>query len=51
MDDGQAEELSYRHMDFDCKTNSQCLNPANPETELPDSLYLAEKAAFFGDLR
>ena len=48
MDDGQAESLFYRHLDFDYKTNSQYDNPSNPEKTLPDSLYLTGKPAFFG---
>ena len=48
MDDGQAEDLFYRHLDWDKKTNSQYDNPTNPEKTLPDSLYLTAKPAFFG---
>ena len=48
MDNGQAESLFYRHLDFDYKTNSQYDNPSNPVKTLPDSLYLTSKPAFFG---
>jgi hypothetical protein len=48
MDNGQAESLFYRHLDFDYKTNSQYDNPSNPAKTLPDSLYLTSKPAFFG---
>jgi hypothetical protein len=50
MDDGQAERLFYRHLDYDYKTNSQYKNPANPISTLPSSLYLTSKPAFFGSL-
>ena len=48
MDDGQAEDLFYRHLDYDTKTGTQYDNPTNPEKTLPDSLYLTSKPAFFG---
>ena len=51
MDDGQAEDLFYRHLDYDTKTNTQYDNPTNPEKTLPDSLYLTSKPAFFGALQ
>ena len=50
MDDGQAEDLFYRHLDFDTKTNTQYDEPTNPEKTLPNSLYLTGKPAFFGAL-
>ena len=50
MDNGQAEDFFYRHLDFDYKSNTQYFNPSNPETTLPNSLYLTGKPAFFGSL-
>ena len=48
MDNGQAESLFYRHLDYDYKTSAQYTNPSNTVTALPDSLYLTAKPAFFG---
>jgi Pectate lyase superfamily protein len=49
-DDGQAEELFYRHLDYDYKTKAQYHNPSNSINTLPNSLYLDAKPAFFGSL-
>jgi len=49
-DDGQAESLFHRHLDFDYKTHSQYDNPSNPVKTLPNSLYLTAKPGFFGSL-
>ena len=35
MDDGQAERLFYRHLDFDYKTKSQYVNPSKPGDDAP----------------
>ena len=47
-DDGMAFENFHRHLDFDYMTQSQYINPDNPENTLPPSLYLESKPAFFG---
>ncbi|MBA4386797.1 MAG: hypothetical protein C0404_02380 [Verrucomicrobia bacterium] len=41
--------LTYRHGNFDYLTNTQKWDPAVSDHNLPNSLYLTNKPAFFGD--
>ena len=48
VDNGHTYSYFHRHLDYDYHSNSQYVNPSNPETQLPNSLYLQSKPAFFG---
>jgi hypothetical protein len=48
VDNGHTYSYFHRHLDYDYVSNSQYSNPANPESNLPESLYLESKPAFFG---
>jgi len=47
-DNGMAFRHFHRHLDFDYFTQTQYVNPNNPERTLPPSLYLESKPDFFG---
>lgn len=47
-DNGMSWSNFHRHLDWDEVSGSQYTNPANPVTDLPNSLYLQSKPAFFG---
>jgi hypothetical protein len=49
-DDGMAAQFTYRHGNWDNVTKGQRWEPGNPVRELPPSLYLTARPAFFGDL-
>lgn len=49
FDDGTALRSLLRHGNFDPVTNGIVWDPKIPTRELPPSLYLAAKPAFFGD--
>lgn len=49
FDDGTALRGLLRHGNFDYATNTIVWDPKIPSRELPPSLYLSEKPAFFGD--
>jgi hypothetical protein len=48
--DPQVYSTTYRHGNYDYATESVIWDSGNPDHKLPDSLYLAEKPAWFGDL-
>ena len=48
LDDGTTLSLLYRHGNWDSVTNGVVWDPANAQRQLPDSLYLTSKPAFFG---
>lgn len=50
LDDGMALENFIAHMDYNPRDDAVLMDPSNPVTELPPSLYLTEKPAFFGAL-
>ena len=47
--DPDVAATAYRHGSFDYVTNSVIWDPTNGDHDLPDSLYLDSKPAFFGD--
>jgi hypothetical protein len=49
FDDGTALRLLYRHSNWDNVTDGIVVDEANPVRELPASLYLRAKPAFFRD--
>ena len=51
FDDGTALRLLFRHANFDNVSNAVVYDPAVARRDLPDSLYLTAKPAFFGSLR
>lgn len=49
-DDSLTYDTFYRHMDYHTVSNVMAYNPTNTFTNLPNSLYLASKPSFFGDM-
>jgi hypothetical protein len=47
-DYGMAQSLTYRHGNYDNVNEGIVWDPSNPDHDLPDSLYLDSKPAFFG---
>ena len=50
FDDGTALRLLFRHANFDNVSNAVVYDRAIARRDLPDSLYLKAKPAFFGSL-
>lgn len=50
LDDGTALSLLYRHGNWDSVSREVVWDPENPETKIPDSLYLHRRPNFFGDM-
>jgi PKD repeat protein len=49
-DDNFTRDTFFKHMDWDVVHSAVFFNPTNADVNLPDSLYLTSKPAFFGVL-